>query len=253
MSACDYSLVADIYDGYVKTDLDVAFFREESKKAKGRVLELMCGTGRLTLALLADGVPMTCVDSSPEMLVRLRQKLAYSGYQAEVFEQDVTCLSLPGKYDLAIIPFNSYMEITTRVGQGAALRSIHRHLLPGGRLIVTLHNPNVRLRRVDGLIHTIGRFPLDDGGATFTLSVTEAYDAASALVTGIQVFEAVDSRGRALWRRDVPIMFRLVARQEFEDLAASAGLRVDAVFGDYDRSAYDAEASPYIITHLQVC
>jgi predicted RNA methylase len=64
MPACDYSLVADIYDGYVRTDLDFAFFREESEKAKGRVLELMCGTGRLTLALLAEGVPMTCVDSS---------------------------------------------------------------------------------------------------------------------------------------------------------------------------------------------
>lgn len=47
MPAFDYSLVADIYDQYVRADFDVQFFRDEASRAHVRVLELMCGTGSL--------------------------------------------------------------------------------------------------------------------------------------------------------------------------------------------------------------
>jgi SAM-dependent methyltransferase len=251
MPAFDYCLVADIYDKYVKTDLDVAFFREESGKAAGRVLELMCGTGRLTMHLLAAGVSLTCVDSSPHMLSLLREKLRRSGLSADVIEQDVTCLSLQDKYALAIIPFNSFSEITATSPQLAALASIRRHLLPGGKLIVTLHNPIVRLKRIDGLNHAMGRFPLDERGNVLCLNTCEHYDPSSGMVTGQQVFEASDEAGGPLWRRAIDIAFRLFTLEQFEDLAARTGFRVEAIWGNYDRSPFVEEASPFIICNLR--
>ena len=80
----DYSRLAEIYDIYVRSTQDIPFFLRETKKTDGSVLELMAGTGRLSLPLLAAGVDLTCVDRSPEMLVILRKKLAARGIVAGV-------------------------------------------------------------------------------------------------------------------------------------------------------------------------
>jgi SAM-dependent methyltransferase len=251
MPAFNYSLVADIYDRYVTAELDIPFFREESRGVTGRVLELMCGTGRLSLPLLQAGVSLTCVDSSPEMLSLLRKKLSHAGFSAEIVEQDVTRLSLTGPYDLALIPFNSFSEITAEDEQLAALISIRRCLAPGARLILTLHNPTVRLKRVDGSIHSIGRFPLDGRGRTLALSTREQYDPATERVAGQQVFEAFEVDGRALWRRTIDIKYRLVSRQQLQDLAVQAGYGLECVFGAYDRSPFIEATSPFMIWCLR--
>jgi len=66
----DYDRVADVYDLYVTSDLDVGFYIQEAGKVRGKVLELMCGTGRVSIPLLEAGVDLTCVDASAGMLAR---------------------------------------------------------------------------------------------------------------------------------------------------------------------------------------
>jgi ubiquinone/menaquinone biosynthesis C-methylase UbiE len=83
MPAMDYSRIAHLYDAYVKTEFDVSFFISVTK-GWDSVLELMCGTGRLSIPLLKAGVPLTCVDSSPVMLALFREKLRREGLSAEV-------------------------------------------------------------------------------------------------------------------------------------------------------------------------
>ena len=53
----DYDRVADVYDLYVTSDLDVGFYVEEVGKVRGKVLELMCGPGRISVetSRLLDG------------------------------------------------------------------------------------------------------------------------------------------------------------------------------------------------------
>jgi hypothetical protein len=74
MPAMDYSIIADLYDVYARTELDVPFFLQESQVCRS-VLELASGTGRLSLPLIEAGVPLSCLDNSPEMLGYLRRKL----------------------------------------------------------------------------------------------------------------------------------------------------------------------------------
>jgi SAM-dependent methyltransferase len=251
MPAVDYTMLADIYDRFVKTDLDVAFFREEVRQVKGGVLELMCGTGRLTLPLLADCASLTCVDSSPDMLAHLRAKLKSVTYSPEIVEQDVTRLSLPGQFDLVLIPFNAFSEITSPADERDALRSIRDHLSPQGKLVVTLHNPAVRLRKVDGCPHEMGSMPADERGELLSLTLTEEYDASTGMVTGQEVFAARDSGGRLLWQRTIALAFRLLSVADLEAMATQAGLSVDRVYGNYDRSPYDPSESPFIICFLR--
>jgi hypothetical protein len=59
MNEAHYARIADVYDAFVSSQYDVPFFIEEAKKAGGDVLELMAGTGRLTIPLLEAGIPLT--------------------------------------------------------------------------------------------------------------------------------------------------------------------------------------------------
>ena len=77
----DYDRVADVYDLYVTSDLDVGFYVEEAGKVRGKVLELMCGPGRISVPLLEAGVDLTSVDPSEGMLARLRKDCAHGSWR----------------------------------------------------------------------------------------------------------------------------------------------------------------------------
>ncbi|MDX9726894.1 MAG: hypothetical protein RBT38_10950 [Bacteroidales bacterium] len=57
-----FDKVADIYDFYVKADFDIPFFLKESDGFKGEILELICGTGRVSIPLLDSVRKMTCIN-----------------------------------------------------------------------------------------------------------------------------------------------------------------------------------------------
>ena len=56
--ALDYALIADLYDEMVRFEADLPFFLEECRTAEGPVLELMCGTGRVSLPLIEAGIEL---------------------------------------------------------------------------------------------------------------------------------------------------------------------------------------------------
>ncbi len=246
MPAMDYAQVADLYDVYARTDMDVAFFLQESQHCRN-VLELTAGTGRLSLPLIQAGVSLACLDSSPEMLAVLRRKLQAQELSAPIYEMDICNFSLPERYDLIIIPFNAFAEIVDPASQQAALAAIRSHLAGAGRLICTLHNPAIRLKNVDGQIRLRGKYVLPGGGGTLFLSSYENYDSSTRLIQGAQFYELYAPDGVMASKRFVEIQFLLHSRETFEALACSQGFRTVALYGDYARAAFQPETSPFMI------
>jgi SAM-dependent methyltransferase len=245
----DYDSIADLYDLYVTADYDVPFFVSEVRSAKGPVLELMAGTGRLSLPLIEAGARLTCVDGSQGMLDVLSRKLARRGLQAEVLCMDVCRLDLPSRFELAILPFQAFMEITGEESRQAALASVFRCLAPGGRFLCTLHNPAVRRALVDGMLRVVGRFPAEDG----TLVVSGFETGGNPVVSRLQFFERFGPDGRMLWKRLLPMEFTLIEKDAFEAMARSAGFRVQQLVGSYDRAPFDPVRSPVMIWDLEKC
>ena len=246
MQSIDYDSIAEIYDLYVTADYDVPFFVSETAGVKGPILELMAGTGRLSLPLLEAGARLTCVDSSQGMLDVLSRKLAKRGLVADVRCMDVGRLDLPPHFELAILPFQAFMEIVGEERQRAALASIFACLAPGGRFLCTLHNPAVRRAQVDGLLRIVGRFPAEDG----TLVVSGFETGGNPVVNRLQFFELFGSDGRLLWKRMLPMEFSLVEKDAFEAMARDAGFRVARIHGSYDRAPFDPARSPVMIWSL---
>ncbi len=246
-SALDYEKIAHLYDSYCRFTDDVPFFLQECKKTDGSVLELMCGTGRISMPLLEAGVNLTCVDASPAMLAILRQKLAASGLSAHVVQASITCLKLESTFDLVLLPFQSFHELHTEAEQRKALTEIARSLKSNGRFICTLHNPRVRLQSIiQGSSH-YGPFPRVDGVGSVSLSVDLNYEPETGIVRGWQTIYELDSTDQKVVEHRLPIQFSLIEFDVFQELVQSADFSIEEVFGNYDFSPFVPETSPYII------
>lgn len=249
--AMDYSQLADLYDTYANFTSDIPFFLNEARQQGGEILELMSGTGRVSLPLIESGLDLTCVDSSPQMLEVLRRKLAEWKLHASVKLMDVRELDLGKQFDLVFIPFNSFSELISPIDQMAALKRIQAHLTSEGKFICTLHNPAIRLRQVDGQLRLWGSNPLPDGSGKLVLWGAEKYQPEPGIVTGLQLFETYDHQGLLKTRRMAEIRFALLEGEAFEVLANQAGFSVTALYGDYGYTDFSAAFSPFMIYILK--
>lgn len=247
METIDYDSVAEIYDLYAVTDQDIPFLVSEARRAEGEVLELMAGTGRVSLPLARSGVRLTCVDAAREMLAVLSRKLERDGLHAEVLERDVRELGLSARFTLALLPFNSFMELTTEADQRKCLEEVCAALLPGGRFICTLHNPAVRRAEVDGTSRLVGRFPCAGG----VLVVSGVELGGDPVVRRRQFFEFHGPDGRLTGTRVLEMRFALIERTAFEAMALGAGFRIARLLGDYDGAPFDPARSRFMIWVLE--
>ncbi|HYF93633.1 MAG TPA: class I SAM-dependent methyltransferase [Symbiobacteriaceae bacterium] len=243
--------VADLYDSYVRVTFDVPFLVGEARKTGGEVLELMCGTGRVSLPLVEAGVRLTCVDNAPEMLRQLSDKLGQRGLSANLRLMDVRELDLPQKFALIMIPFHAFAELTSEEDQRRALMRIHAHLVDGGRFICTLHNPPVRLKPVDGIMRLWGSHAAPGGEGRLLLWGAETRDAEAGVVNGVEVFELYDRSGHMESKRLLEFRFRLLERAQFERLAADAGFVIEALFGGYSYEPFDDARSRFLVYVLR--
>lgn len=125
---------------------DVDYYLNIIPKYGQSVLELCCGTGRVTLPVAEAGYSVTAVDFSIPLLQKLKGKIkAYRpelNEKIQVIEQDVTKLTLTKKdFDTIICPFNSLLCIPEFEGQLNTLINAAKHLRKGGLLSLDLINP----------------------------------------------------------------------------------------------------------------
>jgi ubiquinone/menaquinone biosynthesis C-methylase UbiE len=252
MSHTDYyNQVAELYDACVQVDFDVPFFLAEATRTKGTVLELMSGSGRVSLPLIQAGVPLTCVDLSEGLLAVLRRKLDTLGLSAELHLLDVRELALSRQFELIFIPFHSFPEVTNVEDEQRVLERVADHLSNTGRFICTLHNPPVRLRAADQPYGLWLKRPLPNRQGQVLLWGSQHYEPEREIMTVTEFFEVYDQANMMQARHLVELNFRLLTRVQFESMATKAGFRVEALYGDYSHAAFDESSSPFMIWILR--
>lgn len=122
-------------DAYQDLPGEIEFYLNESRKSKGRVLEIGCGTGRIYLPLMSAGLPIDGIDISIEMLEILKLKAGFFKGKAHAKVGDMTKLNVKEKYSLVIIPLNSLHHITQQKLILKTLKNIFKALKPKGKLI----------------------------------------------------------------------------------------------------------------------
>jgi ubiquinone/menaquinone biosynthesis C-methylase UbiE len=114
---------------------DDGFYREMILTYGEPVLDVGCGTGRLLLAYLADGIDIEGVDISPEMLAHCREKAGTMGLKPSLFEQSIVTLSLPRRYRTILAPSSVLQLVVEPLEAQRAIARLYDHLEPGGALI----------------------------------------------------------------------------------------------------------------------
>lgn len=250
MSEAHYARIAELYDAFVKTDYDVLFFIQEARAADAEVLELMAGTGRLTIPLIEAGIPMTCLDFSAEMLAVLRRKLTERGLRAEIHQRNVCDFELGRQFKLIILPFQAFPELTDVEDQRRALQRIRQHLRPDGQFICTLHNPPVRLKYVDHQLRLAVREERAEGGHLLVW-LLQQHHPATQVVEVLEFFEEYNAEGLLISKRYSALQFHLLEKARFEQLFTEAGLEVVALYGDYQKNPFMEATSPFMIWVLR--
>ncbi len=244
-----------LYDELVSDWPDeMDFYRKLALATQARgqaVLELACGTGRVAARLAEAGVHVTGTDLSNDMLDIAREKTRGMP-NARWVQANMQAFDLGESFGLALIPGHSFLFMLTPDDQISCLKSIYRHLLPGGMLVAHLdHQDLAWLGEIGSQKHGVFEPGHDlkhpQTGNTIHVSYAWSYERSTQAATLFQVWQEVDTNGAALHRWEwEPKHFHCVFRYEMEHLLARAGFEVMAVYGDFSQHDLANESSEMI-------
>lgn len=124
---------------------EIDFYVDHAHASGGPVLEIACGTGRISWPIARAGVPVVGLDLAQAMLEQAERKGEREATEvrknARFVRGDMTHFDLGEQFALAIIPFRAFLMLLTSDQQRSALRCIHAHLRPGGKLIIDVFDP----------------------------------------------------------------------------------------------------------------
>jgi SAM-dependent methyltransferase len=235
----------DLYDLVMRgVPGDAEYFAEIAADA-GRVLELACGTGRVTIPMARAGAKVTAFDLSPRMLEAADQRLQSEPDEVRkrvtLFEGDMRGFEAGRKFPLIVIPFRAFQHLHEVADQIACLQCCRDHLARNGRLVVNVFDPNLRtLAAFLGTLGTAARkmheVEVPDGHVSVfstRLSCLEEQRFREEFV-----FEKFDADGHSQWRRAMRLNLRYFYRYEMEHLFELSGLEVLKLEGGFQGQPY---------------
>jgi ubiquinone/menaquinone biosynthesis C-methylase UbiE len=127
----------DLSRGDTSTWTDRSFYLDAVLRHGAPVLDVGCGTGRILLDFLAQGIePIEGVDNSPDMLAICREKAAQLGLRPVLHQQAMQSLDIPRQFMTILVPSSSFQLLTDTGAAREAMRRFFAHLMPGGVLVM---------------------------------------------------------------------------------------------------------------------
>lgn len=219
---------------------DTAFFLEMAGRCTGPVLELGCGTGRVTWPLAQAGHEVWALDLSPRMLELARAKAASHpadvGARVHWVQADMADFALQPRFGFIFVPFRAFQALLTPDAQRACLVLIRDHLSPGGRAVLDLFDPRLEYLVPDAgpVCSVLPACVHPETGREVQIAVVSRQtDPATQTFVERWQFTEVDERGQTLRQEHSDLRLRWSFRQELAHLIELCGLRVEALYGDF--------------------
>ncbi len=297
LGACEHYVDADLYDyEYRRRRDDVHFYRaiatelmgewarnhgadkngidnaaphltirapKRSTKRFGTVLELACGSGRITSALLRAGHGVVGVDISQPMLQKAGQRFTRLGRaaraRAALVCADMRYFAMEARFPVIFMAFNAFEHLYTRTDVAACLNTVRRHLAPGGTFVFDVQNPDMHwLMRDPRKRWSRTRFTHPRTGQRMIYSTNHDYDAVSQIVlirlyyeteadTDTDTGSASSADEQASVTQVVTLSQRKFFPAELEALLHANGFTISARYGDFQRGPLDNDSESQIV------
>ena len=245
-----YDAEAEFYDyAWESFKLDTEFYRRRLRR-KDRVLDCMCGTGRVAIALARDGHQVVGIDVSPRMLRRAREKARKE--KPEVRRRlhwrlaNLTGTDLGKDHDAAIIALDSYGLILSRRGRIAALMRIRHALRERGRIFLALDSVQSYREVRDGIPFPAGGGPVGRSGDIYVRVMAET-GSHSPSVRSTALHLLIDRKGRLKRSRLSQTVTAVLSPTMVEEELRRAGFRLTRLFGGYDGRLYSPTGRVFIL------
>ncbi len=233
-----------LFGAYAGGQDDLEFYLRQAQAAGLPVLELGCGTGRLTIPLAERGVDVTGLDISPMMLSLAQAKASTRQVSVRWVEGDCRDFDLGHQFGLIFIPANSLVHLTSRASAEACFACVREHLTPGGRFVIDLYNPSLpMLLRGSAERHPIGQYPDPDGRGEVVVTESNAYDTA-AQISRSRWFYRIEGRSE---EHIAELAMRVYFPQELDALLHYNGFRIEAKYGSFDEMPFTASSRKQLI------
>lgn len=128
-----YGVTARWWAEFNTTGPEIEYFRRYVEAGQP-ALDLACGTGRLLLPYLRDGLDVDGADVSADMIALCRQAAEREGLEPSLYVQPKHELDLPRRYR-TVVMCGALGVGSTRAEDIEALRRVYDHLEPGGTFV----------------------------------------------------------------------------------------------------------------------
>jgi SAM-dependent methyltransferase len=218
---------------------DRPFFRAVIEASGQPALDVGCGTGRLLLDYLAEGIDIDGVDISAEMLALCRERAEALGLTPTLYQQSMESLSLARRYRTIIVPSSSFQLVLDPDAAARTMELLFAHLEPAGVLVM----PFIVFGAVEEAGTELVRERERPDGAVVRKVARYRYDPLTQLESSDELFEVlVDGRVVQSERSVRSPATRGYTPEQAVRLYEAAGFEVDRVvsgFTDHPREAGD--------------
>ena len=229
------------YDAeYVHIRGDISYYASVGRRIAGPILELACGTGRLTLPMAEAGASVHGIDRAPAMIGRAvakRAQLAPEVCARVSFAiADMRTFRAERTFDAVVLGFNTLMHMLTDQDLEAALATVCVHLCRGGRFFFDVHTPLEALLERD----PAGRYDpqqMIDPHTQHRYIVTESsrYDAATQINTMRFYYQRVDREAQPIGpERYTEFDLRILFPDQLDRTLARSGLKIVDEWSDFE-------------------
>lgn len=241
---------ADFYDWENAQTLDrrdVRFWQDMARRVDGPVLELGCGTGRVTLPIARTGARTVGVDRSEAMLARARRRAVRAKLPANLSLVRADIRSLPfgasTRFDLVMAPYGILQSLVRESDLRATLASVAGVLSKRGVFGLDLVPDLPVWREYRNKVRFRGVRRGGKSRVTLVESVRQDRE------RGLTIFDQryIERRGSQRSTRDFSLVFRTLSVPQMARRLERAGFRVSAVLGDYSGTPWNPRADVWLI------
>ena len=234
---------AKFYDlEFAQRDIEIPFYVKQARLAGEPVLEVACGTGRLTLALARAGIEITGLDISRPMLECARRKAAAELLIVNWLERDCREINIERQFALIFSATNAMQHLQDLDSVNAFLTSAKNALRPGGTLILDVFNPVPSKLARTAATRYHHKTITEAEGRELRVEAATQYDSASQIL-GFTLFYLRD--GQLVRTKNVNM--RCFFPEELMALCHFNGLEVVQRYGNYDELPFTSNSPKQIL------
>ena len=217
------------YDA-LKAQNDVPFYLSQAQRAHGPVLEIGCGTGRVTIPLAEAGVEITGLDVSASMLAEANRKAQERGATVGWLEADARHFDLGRRFAAVLMPFNTLQFFRDKPSLTQVFDRVKCHLEEDGRFIFDVFNPQVSFLAADPVQrYERARYPDPYGRGEVVLEESREYLADRQIIRSTRYYHISDQPHVASPSLELRCFFPC----ELDLILEHHGFRLDEKYGDF--------------------